>query len=92
MKKIYGKPDIYFDNFSMSTAIAGDCSVVTNTAGGGECGLPYTDTIIIFTSTVDQCNFKVGNNTVDAEWNGICYHVPSGNISTELGKGGLFNS
>lgn len=92
MKKIYSKPDIYFDNFSMSTAIAGNCSTVTDTYAGGQCGLEYTDTIIIFANDVSQCNFKVGDSSIDAEWNGICYHVPSGNISNKPGEGGLFNS
>jgi hypothetical protein len=93
LKKIYGKPDIYFDNFAMSTAIAGNCSTVTNTPYSGECGLKYTDTITIFTGDITQCNVKVGTGTVDAEWNGICYHVPTGNIDTTVNTpGGLFNS
>lgn len=93
MKKIYGKPDIYFDNFAMSTAIAGNCSTVTNTPNSGTCGLEYSDTITIFTHGIGACNVKVGTGTVDAEWNGICYHVPTGNIDTDVGtSGGVFNS
>lgn len=92
MKKYYGKPDIYFDNFTMCTSIAGNCDVITNTSGGGVCGLEETDTITIFTNGVTACTFKVGNSTVDAEYNGICYDVPIGNITTTPGEGSLFNS
>lgn len=87
MKKTYTKPDIYFDNFAMCTDIAGTCTYVTNTPSQMKCGLPYTDSITVFTNGLigNPCNFVVGTNIDDAQFNGVCLHVPAGNRS-------LFNS
>lgn len=85
MKKRYEKPQIVFEDFTLSTNIAGDCDVKTWTPNSGKCAYPVKDeflgTLNIFTSEM------VGICTTpekDGEYNGICYHAPYGD--------NLFNS
>jgi hypothetical protein len=86
LKRAYQKPDIYFDSFAMCTSIAGACGTDTNTPAQFKCGLEYTDTITIFAESLEgACNFNVAVEAKDAEWDGICYHVP-------YGTNNLFNS
>lgn len=84
MKKIYEKPLIMFESFTLSTNIAGDCQVKTWTPNSGQCAYTYTDEFLgelnLFVSAVDACTTKED----DGEYNGVCYDVPYGDI--------LFNS
>ena len=82
MKKNYTKPQIIFENFSMSTNIAGDCEVKANTNNNYDsCGHLYGD-VILFGTDLTGCT-KYGSfgrpiapNTGLTD-DGICYHVPS---------------
>ena len=84
MKKKYVKPQIIIENFSLSTTIAGDCEIRTNTPHSETCALNWEDEflgeIVVFTNLVQAC----GTKEDDGEYNGICYHVPYGD--------NLFNS
>lgn len=84
MKKHYEKPQIMFEDFTLSTNIAGTCTVKTWTPNSGECAYPVTDeflgTVNVFTSSTQACT----TTEDDGEYNGICYHVPFGD--------NLFNS
>lgn len=85
MKKTYEKPEIMFENFTLTTNIAGDCEVKTWTPNSGNCAYEITDefgdTSAIFTSAMTGiCT----TTEADGEYNGICYHVPYGD--------NLFNS
>lgn len=84
MKKIYEKPLIMFESFTLSTNIAGDCEKKTNTPNSGTCAWTYTDefgdSYVVFTNQVSAC----GTNKEDQVYNGICYHIPEGD--------NLFNS
>lgn len=84
MKKTYMKPQIMFESFSVSTNIAGDCDVKTQTPSSGNCAYTVEDEFLgainYFTNEVYACETK----EADGEYNGICYHVPYGD--------NLFNS
>lgn len=84
MKKKYSKPDIAFESFSLSTSIAGNCEVKTDTKGGGECGYPMDGLGILFVVGMNVCNVPITDEQ-SLNYNGFCYHVPMENSS-------LFNS
>lgn len=73
MKKVYNKPEIMFDSFSMSTNIASNCGTITNLPSKDQCGYkPDRSNNIYFISTINHCAFTED----DGEYNGICYHNP----------------
>lgn len=72
MKKVYEKPAIVFEAFSLSTAIAGSCGVTTNTPSSGSCGIEFGGDMI-FLSEMTGCSEEVDDN---GEYK-ICYHVPT---------------
>lgn len=87
MKKAYMKPEIMFEDFTLSTNIAGTCEVDTNIQGmaSTSCGLDFSG-LMVFLDGMGGCtDIKVDNVGGDGEFNGICYHVPSGDKN-------LFNS
>lgn len=85
MKKLYTKPIVIIENFSLSTNIAGDCETKTNIPSNNSCGLDFSG-LMVFMQGMNGCtDIKVDNVGGDGVFNGICYHVPSGNNN-------LFNS
>lgn len=81
MKKLYSKPDIHFESFSLSTSIASTCEVKTYHPSNGVCGLKFGSQFI-FTEEIEGCTTKI----VEGEaYDGLCYHNPSENNN-------LFNS
>ena len=85
MKKAYTKPVVMFHDFSLTTSIAGDCEVKTDTQSNSTCGLDFSG-LKVFLDGMGGCtDIPVTNTGGDGEYNGICYHVPSGNQN-------LFNS
>lgn len=82
MKKKYIKPEIMFENFSLSTTVAGDCYHDTSLQTEGTCGLDFGGDIVFL---VDVTGCKDQYETDDGSYNGICYHNP-----TETSN--LFNS
>ena len=80
-KRLYNKPEIVFEDFSLSTNIA-TCETKTNVPNNTECGyVPEGTTIPIFVNGITGCTKKVD----DDGYNGFCYHAP-----TEANN--LFNS
>ncbi len=83
MKKNYSKPEILFEDFSVSCNIAAGCEAETNHELYS-CGY-YVQSMRanVFMSTVGACKYTEVNSTVtidatgEASFNGICYHVPS---------------
>ena len=73
MKKTYTKPEIMFEDFSLSTSIALGCEIAAHHAQN-QC--PYVEEYfgeVIFTEKlVGICTV-----TVPDGYNGLCYHVPS---------------
>ncbi len=84
MKKTYSKPDIAFESFSLSTSIAGNCEVKTDTKGGGECAYPMDGLGVLFVVGMNVCDLPITDEQ-SLNYNGFCYHVPMENSS-------LFNS
>lgn len=79
MKKVYVKPDIIFDDFTLSTTIAAGCERQTDTPSSNMCGVEFGG-MTLFTSAVLACTTEV-----DDGFNDICYHNPSDILN-------LFNS
>ena len=73
MKKVYEKPEIVFENFSLSTNIAAGCEYTDpNHPDLFFSGMGYA-----FTSEAN-CGYPIPNEVGgDGDFNGICYHVPS---------------
>ena len=84
MKKVYSKPEIVFENFSLTTNIAGGCEVKTWTPTNADlCAYqpPRFPDLNIFLEESSACTTK----EADGEYDGFCYHIP-----TETNN--LFNS
>lgn len=82
MKKVYAKPEIVFESFSMSTNIAGGCDTIINNHSYGNCAYVLRTGEMVFVAEYpDVCKTV----EADGDWNGICYHVP---VDTQ----NLFNS
>ena len=80
MKKTYSKPEIVFEDFTLSTAIAGPCGNPTSTPAAMQCGVSFGGTTI-FVANVTGCATKVEDDGT----NGYCYNVPTADSN-------LFNS
>ena len=76
MKKTYAKPQIVFESFQLTANIAGGCNTRPNSADEATCGY-YDNGWIVFQNSA-VCNFPAGP---DGEYNGLCYHVPTGDKS-----------
>ena len=88
MKKVYEKPQIVFENFTMTTNIAGGCEKIVGGPTEGTCGIEGSAPgQTIFSSKVDACDMPwddpLFNPGVDADpnngdmYDGFCYHVPT---------------
>ena len=85
MKKAYSKPDIVFEDFSLSTNIAAGCEE-NPTNSTHNCGVKWAAGIFIFLSAETGCNRIIVDgskteNLVDDENNGLCYHNPTVNYN-----------
>ena len=87
MKKVYQKPAIMFEDFSLSVNVASDCEgVPVGNPSRGTCGIITSSGDIIFTDGITDCEFTpVDMGGEEDQWDGFCYHVP-----TEYNN--LFNS
>ena len=86
MKKYYEAPRIEFEDFSLSTNIAGTCELITSSPSSiANCAYVYDDgrgnKTVVFTEEISGCHHKPDGGV----YNGFCYHVP-----TEASN--LFNS
>ena len=76
MKKTYTKPEIMFEDFTLTSNIAASCAVKTYTPSSGECAYIVNDEflgdIYFFTNDVSACT----TTEADEDYNGICYHAP----------------
>ena len=79
MKKVYSKPEIIFEDFTLSTSIA-SCDVQANSAIY-QCAVEFVPGVgFLFDSTEYGCNMLIEDGSED--YNGICYHnpTPSNNV------------
>lgn len=79
MKRVYIKPEIVFESFTLSTNIAGDCEPpYVTTATEGACGVPGSAPgIMLFTIGVDGSNCTFPGPADHITDDGFCYHNPS---------------
>ena len=76
MKKMYSKPVIMFESFTLSTNIAGDCSEpFVNNASKGSCGVLTSSGAAIFVDRTTGCS--IPDSDKDDMYDGLCYHVPT---------------
>ena len=76
-KKTYATPQIVFESFQLTANIAGNCntrpSITDETTWG------YNDNgWIVFQNSAVCIDGRIGP---DDNYNGLCYHVPTGNMS-----------
>lgn len=72
MKKTYTKPEIMFEDFSLSTSIAAGCEVGAHHTENA-CAYENEDFgEFIFTEGLTVCT----TTYPDGAYNGLCYHVP----------------
>ena len=70
MKKAYIKPEIMFEDFTLTTNIAAGCEVKTNTPTQGVCGIEYGN-FVVFTEKMTGCTLK--QDSIE----NTCYDVPT---------------
>lgn len=75
MKKVYTKPEIMFESFSLSSSIASCGFEATHDAsiGGGCKGYQLRSGEVVFMAEYNGC-ITVEE---DGDYNGYCYHVPT---------------
>ncbi len=73
MKKTYSKPDIFYEDFSLSTNIAANCELHP-TEFIGDTFIVDLGGVILLTN-MEYCNYHIedGKN----EFDNLCYHVPT---------------
>lgn len=84
MKKEYSKPDVFFEDFSLSTSIAAGCEETPDPfvgSGTVTCGVKWAAGIYVFTNAIYGCNRIMIDGQVDEGNNGLCYHNPSNNYN-----------
>ena len=73
MKKQYVKPELYFENFELSTSIAACAYTDATLSDGNQCAYEATGGTI-FSTSPNPCEY-----TPDALNSGICYDLPTAN-------------
>lgn len=79
MKKSYSKPDIVFENFSLSTNVAATaCAHAVQSFAEGHCGIMFGDRMV-FLDGIAGCETKGAYIIEDGSpiANYLCYHVPT---------------
>lgn len=71
MKKIYTKPEILFEDFSLSTSITAGCAFKNHNYQEGVCGYTTRTGNIVFTQDVTGCVYTENDSDT------LCYHVPN---------------
>lgn len=82
MRKAYSKPEIFFEDFSLTSSIAAGCGITTDLQNAGTCGVSVSGYNVFFTGMQGCNDIPV---SIDGEFNGLCYHTP---VEANL----LFNS
>jgi hypothetical protein len=72
MKKTYSKPDIFFEDFSLSTNIAAGCELFPTDYIGDTFVVEFGGNILLSAGPHCTSAIQDGKN----EFNNLCYHVP----------------
>jgi hypothetical protein len=78
MKKQYSAPDIFFEEFSLSTSIAAGCEEKPFNQTS-DCGVQGPKGQTLFSTEINGCKKKVISGSAEA--NGLCYHNPYDNYN-----------
>ncbi len=79
MKKAYSKPQIMFEDFTLTTNIAAGCEVKTETPSWNQCGVDASGVNVFLTGMTGCEGFPVTpDGGGDGSFGNICYHVPYG--------------
>lgn len=73
MKKVYSKPDIFFEDFSLTTNIAAGCEEKPFDFSE-RCGVKWSKGQILFDDSFENCTKDIINGASD--YNQLCYHNP----------------
>ena len=76
MKKTYAKPEIMFEDFSLSNAITAGCEKIALEAMD-QCAYEVVTSYGNFKVFLDTMSGICDTGSADGEYNGICYHVPT---------------
>lgn len=75
MRKTYSKPEIVFEDFSVTANIASGCEKFAN-AAYGSCGVEFIPGVMnIFLEGIDGCTLVIQDGS--DEHNKLCYYNPS---------------
>lgn len=74
MKKTYAKPEIMFEDFSLSNAITAGCEKPTNLPSWNQCGLDFSGLMVFMTGMTGCEDVQISEN---GDFDGICYHTPT---------------
>lgn len=75
MKKVYTKPQIEFESFTLCNSIAAGCEVTTNLPSANRCGVMFSG-VSVFMSGMTGCEgMPIISEGGDGDFNGLCYHV-----------------
>lgn len=76
MKKVYSKPEVVFEDFSVTSTIATGCEEICNSAEY-QCAYKFDDGFNIYklftVGVVSEC--RTGPEGI---YDALCYHVPDG--------------
>jgi hypothetical protein len=81
VKKKYGKPEVTFENFSLSSNIAGNCGSSLNHHSYDSCGCYTTSSDPLHGCVFVDNGFTVFTSSAicdvqpDSGWSQVCYHV-----------------
>ena len=79
MKKSYTKPEIYFENFTLSTNIASNCDRPFSLQAQFVCAIPDANNLGMGIFDPNRGGGCVIPGDQDAMYDGFCYHVPTEN-------------
>ena len=81
MKKMYSKPDVMFESFTMSTNIAANCEVINvNPSANEDCS--YSSAFGNVFISEPSCEITAPGG----EFGNICYHIPSESMDQLFGS------
>ena len=76
MKKVYSKPEILFEDFTLSTSIA-SCEVQVE-AMINECTVEFVPGVSnLFLEGMEICDVQIVDGSNEMNNDGLCYHQPS---------------
>ncbi len=73
MKKTYQKPEIVFEDFSLSTSITAGCEFVNGNHGPDACGIVTRGGVVFTEELTGVCTVV----PEDGMYNSFCYHNPT---------------